>query len=391
MIGAGIVGLATVRALRRRRPDASIVLLEKEERVAAHQTGHNSGVIHAGVYYEPGGLKARLCRAGATATKAFCADHEIAFAEPGKLIVATTPAEFERMAALEGRIRANDIPVERLTEPALRDLEPEVAGLGALLVPSTGIVSYPAIAAAIAADAVRTGVEVRLGARVVGLREGADGVSVETDGGALWAGRLVACAGLQADRIARLAGLPVQERIVPFRGEYFEVGARRREVVRHLVYPIPDPAVPFLGIHLTPLIDGRLTVGPNAVLGLAREGYGRGSVSARDVAEMATFPGMWRTLRRHWRSGVHELRGSLLKRAYLLDVQRYCPSLEIDDLRPYPAGIRAQAVRRDGSLVEDFLFVQSDRMLHVINAPSPAATSALPIGELIADRLLDAA
>jgi L-2-hydroxyglutarate oxidase len=387
VIGGGIVGLATVRALRKRLPGAAILLLEKEDRVAGHQTGHNSGVIHAGVYYAPGSLKARLCRAGAVATKDFCRANGIRFEEPGKLLVATTPLELRRMDGLERRIRANEIPVERLSAGELHVLEPKVRGLGALLVRSTGIVSYAEIAAALAAGASAAGTTIRVGAPVVAIREDVDGVSVDTPGATERAGRLVVCAGLQADRLALLAGIDLDERIVPFRGEYFALTAPRRTIVRHLIYPIPDPELPFLGIHLTPVIDGNLTVGPNAVLGFAREGYRRWSLSAPDVAAMARFPGFWRTVGRHWRSGLREMRNSIFRTGYLAECRRYCPSLQLADLVPYPAGIRAQAVRRDGSLVEDFLFAQTDRMLHVINAPSPAATSALPIGELIADRL----
>ncbi|HJW22682.1 MAG TPA: L-2-hydroxyglutarate oxidase [Candidatus Limnocylindrales bacterium] len=390
VVGGGIVGLATVLALRRRRPDAAIVLVEKEDRVATHQTGHNSGVIHAGVYYAPGSLKARLCRAGAVATKDFCRASGIRFEEPGKLLVATDPLELRRMEELERRVHANEIPVERLSGGQLHELEPEVRGLGALLVRSTGIVSYSEVAAALATRAAADGTTIRFGGEVVAIREDVDGVSIETAGETYRAARLVACAGLQADRVARLAGMAIREQIIPFRGEYFALAPARRSIVRHLVYPIPDPGLPFLGIHVTPLVDGTITVGPNAVLGFAREGYRRGSVSARDLTAMVTYPGFWRTVGRHWRSGLRELRNSIFRRGYLAECRRYCPSLRLEDLVPYPAGIRAQAVRRDGTLVEDFLFAQTDRMLHVINAPSPAATSALPIGELIADRLLGA-
>jgi L-2-hydroxyglutarate oxidase len=388
VVGGGIVGLATLRALRRRLPDGRLLLLEKEDRVAAHQTGHNSGVVHAGVYYAPGSLKARLCRAGAVATREFCEAHGIRLDVPGKLLVATSPVELDRLAALEQRVRDNRIAVERLAAGALRELEPNVRGLGALLVRSTGIVSYPAIAAALAAQAAADGAEVRLGARVVAIGEGPDGVSIDTAGESFRARRLVACAGLQSDRVARLAGLRLEERIVPFRGEYFVLPPWSEPIVRRLIYPIPDPGLPFLGIHLTPTIDGRVTVGPNAVLGLSREGYRRGSVDLRDVADMAAFGGFWRTLRRHWRSGAREIRNSLLKTGYLRECRKYAPGLSPADLLPYPAGIRAQAVRRDGTLVEDFLFAQTERMLHVVNAPSPAATSALPIGETIAARVL---
>jgi L-2-hydroxyglutarate oxidase len=390
VVGGGIVGLATLHALRRRLPDGRLLLLEQEDHLAVHQTGHNSGVIHAGVYYAPGSLKARLCRIGAVATREFCAAAGIPLETPGKLLVATRPEELPRMAALEARVRQNGISVERLSTGRLRELEPNVRGLAALFVPGTGIVSYPAIAEAIAGRAVESGSSIRLGERVVAIRESGDGVAVDTPGETIRARWLVACTGLQADRVARLAGLPVEERIVPFRGEYHVLPPERAGLVRHLVYPIPDPALPFLGIHLTPLIDGRITVGPNAVLGFAREGYRRGSIAFGDVAEMVAFPGFWRTVRRQWRSGLREMRDSILKSGYLRACQRYCPSLTLADLQPHPAGIRAQAVRRDGSLVEDFLFAQSDRMLHVLNAPSPAATSAFPIGETIAARLLGA-
>ncbi|HYL41421.1 MAG TPA: L-2-hydroxyglutarate oxidase, partial [Candidatus Binatus sp.] len=294
----------------------------------------------------------------------------------------------DRMATLETRVRQNEIPVSRLAASELRELEPNVRGLGALLVASTGIVSYPEIARALAEEASIGGTEIRLGAQVRGIRDSGADVGVETAGETIRARRLVACAGLQADRVALASGIRVEERIVPFRGEYYELPDGRRNLVRHLIYPIPDPGLPFLGIHLTPMIDGRLTVGPNAVLGLAREGYRRGSLDLADLGAMASFPGFWRTVRTNLRSGVREMRNSILRSGYLGEARRYCPGLEPSDLRPYPAGIRAQAVRRDGSLVDDFLFAQTDRMLHVVNAPSPAATSALPIGELIAERLL---
>jgi L-2-hydroxyglutarate oxidase len=387
VVGGGIVGLATLRALRARLPDGELLLLEKEDAVATHQTGHNSGVVHAGVYYAPGSLKARLCRAGAAATKAFCAEHGIPLATPGKLLVATDPDELERMTALESRVRANGIPVERLSATALSELEPNVRGLAALLVRSTAIVSYPSVARALADEAIASGSSIRLGARVVAIREGEDAVSVDTAGETFRAKRLVACAGLQADRLARLAGVPMAERIVPFRGEYFALRPAGGPIVTRMIYPIPDPALPFLGIHLTPTIGGPITVGPNAVLGLSREGYGRGSVSLRDVADMAAFGGFWRTLGRHWRSGLREIRNSVSKAGYLGACRRYAPDLTVADLLPHPAGIRAQAVRPDGRLVEDFLFARTERMLHVLNAPSPAATSALPIGETLAARL----
>lgn len=388
IIGGGIVGLATARAIRRRQPDAQLLLIEKEPTVAAHQTGHNSGVIHAGVYYAPGSLKATLCHAGAMATKAFCRANGIPFDECGKLLVATSPREMARMEVLEGRARQNGLVIERLTAEALREREPNVTGLGALFVPASGIVSYRRISEVLAAEALAAGLDMRLGTTVTGIREAADVVTLDTDAGDFSARRLIACAGLQADRIARLAGLSLDHRIVPFRGEYYVLPASKWDVVNHLIYPIPDPDLPFLGIHLTRMIDGSVTVGPNAVLGFAREGYARGTVSLKDVADMAGYPGFWRTLATHWRSGLKEFRNSLSRAGYLEECRKYCPSLELGDLRPYPAGIRAQAVARDGTLVHDFLFAESARTLHVVNAPSPAATSAFPIGEMIVDRVV---
>lgn len=387
VVGSGIVGLATAAELLRREPGARLLVLDKEARPAVHQTGHNSGVIHAGIYYQPGSLKARLCREGAEATKAFCTRHGIAFEECGKLLVATDDLEMERMEALAGRAAQNGIAFERLGRSRLGEAEPAVTGLGALLVPSTGIVDYRAICAAMAGEIAEGGGAIAFGMPVSAIREDEAGVTVIAGGETFRAGRLVVCAGLQSDRLARLAGLDIDFRIVPFRGEYYTLPAAKADIVRHLIYPIPDPELPFLGVHLTRMIDGSVTVGPNAVLGFAREGYPKGSVDWRDVAAMAAFPGFWRVIAGNLRSGIDEFRGSLLKRHYLEKCRKYCPSLTLADLTKPGAGIRAQAVRRDGTLIHDFLFVASERMLHVCNAPSPAATSAIPIGSMIVDRL----
>ncbi len=387
VVGSGIVGLATAAELLRREPGARLVVLDKEARPAVHQTGHNSGVIHAGVYYQPGSLKARLCREGAEATKAFCTRHGIAFEECGKLLVATDDLEMERMEALAGRAAQNGIAFERLGRSRLNEAEPAVTGLGALLVPSTGIVDYRAICAAMAGEITEGGGTIAFGMPVSAIREDEAGVTVGAGSETFRAGRLVVCAGLQSDRLARLAGLDIDFRIVPFRGEYYTLPADKARIVRHLIYPIPDPELPFLGVHLTRMIDGSVTVGPNAVLGFAREGYPKGSVDWRDVAAMAAFPGFWRVIAANLRSGIDEFRGSLFKRHYLEKCRKYCPSLTLADLTKPGAGIRAQAVRRDGTLIHDFLFVSSERMLHVCNAPSPAATSAIPIGSMIVDRL----
>jgi L-2-hydroxyglutarate oxidase len=388
VVGGGIVGLATAMHLLAAHRGLRVVLLEKETALATHQTGHNSGVIHSGIYYAPGSLKAELCRRGAQATKAFCAEHAIPVETCGKTLVATNALELERMDALERRAHENGIDVERLGADALRRREPNVAGLGALFVPATAIVDYRRVAEAMARVVRDAGGEIVLGARVTAIRETVDDVVVSADSRRWTVGRLVACAGLQSDRIARLAGLAIAHQIVPFRGEYYRLPDAKRDIVRSLIYPIPDPELPFLGIHLTRTIDGGVTVGPNAVLGFAREGYPRWSVSPRDVAQYLLFPGLWRVLARNRRSVRAELAGSVSKSLYLRECRKYCPSLERDDLLPHEAGIRAQAVMRDGTLVHDFLFAESPRTLHVCNAPSPAATSAIPIGERIGERIL---
>lgn len=388
ILGGGIVGLATAAELVRRDSTARIVVLEKEAGLARHQTGHNSGVIHAGIYYAPGSLKARLCREGAEATKAFCRETGIPFETCGKLLVATSPAEMERMEALKGRAAENGIGIEEISAETLRRIEPNVAGLGAILVPATGIVDYRRICEALAERLRDAGVEIRTGARVSAITETGRGVEVALAGGErIRAETLVACAGLQSDRVAAMAGLNPQHRIVPFRGEYFTLPAAKSSIVRHLIYPIPDPALPFLGVHLTRMIDGRVTLGPNAVLGFDREGYEKGSLRMSDVRDMVGFPGFWKMARRNWRSGLDEFRNSISRRGYLELCRKYCPSLTLGDLGAPGAGIRAQAVMADGTLQQDFLFLDSPRQLHVCNAPSPAATSAMPIARLIVDRI----
>lgn len=390
VIGGGIVGLSTALNLLHRRPGASVVVLEKEPELAAHQTGHNSGVIHAGIYYAPGSLKARLCRAGEKATKEFCQAHGIPFQTIGKLVVATSDLEVQRLRDLRERAGENGIDVEPVSGARLREMEPYVRGLEALFVRSTGIVDYRKVCRAMAEEVRLAGGEVRTGIAVTGIREDDEGVQVLTEHGVLTARHLVACAGLQADRVARMGGLDTDFRIVPFRGEYYELPASRAGLVKHLIYPVPDPDLPFLGVHLSPTIDGRITVGPNAVLGLSREGYRKTRVSVRDVADYARFPGMWKVARANVRTGAVEMKNSLSRRGYLGECRRYCPDLTLEDLQPHEAGIRAQAVMRDGTLVHDFLLRESPRQLHVANAPSPAATSALPIGEMIAERVVGA-
>jgi (S)-2-hydroxyglutarate dehydrogenase len=389
VIGGGIVGLATAAKLLDAFPGCGIVVLEKEDTLGFHQTGHNSGVIHAGIYYPPGSLKARLCREGAQATKDFCVSHGIPFETCGKMLVATSPVELERMDGLRARADANGIAYERLGQDELGEREPNVAGLGALFVPSTGIVEFRRVCAVLAQTVRDEGGAVEVGVKVDRITESSDSVEVRAGDRAWTVNQVIACAGLQSDRVARLAGLRTDFQIVPFRGEYYRLSSSRNDIVHSLIYPIPDPDLPFLGVHLTRMIDGYVTVGPNAVLGRAREGYRKSAVSPRDVATYASFPGFWRMSRSNLRTGVVEMRNSLWKRGYLAACQKYCPSLTLEDLLPHEAGIRAQAVLRNGVLEHDFLFAESGRTMHVCNAPSPAATSALPIGAMITERVAE--
>lgn len=391
VIGGGIVGLATARALLTARPGASLVLIEKEAELGLHQTGRNSGVIHSGIYYAPGSLKARLCAEGMTRTKAYCTEQGIPFEERGKIIVATNALEVERLAALGARAATNGIVAEALSPEEIAAREPNIVGLAGLHIGSSAIVDYKLVLKALAAELQQQGVEFRFSSSLTAMRDLPGRVEVEAAEGMFTADRVVACAGLQSDRVARLAGLDVDFAIVPFRGEYYRLAPRQDAVVRAMIYPVPDPDLPFLGIHLTPLAGGGVSVGPNAVLGMAREGYRKGSIDVADLLEAARFPGFWRTLGRHLKPGLDEIANSVFRRRYLAACQKYCPSLDIDDLLPMPAGIRAQAVRKDGSMVQDFLLIEAGRMLHVCNAPSPAATSALPIGDYIAERLLSGA
>ncbi|MHB1288535.1 L-2-hydroxyglutarate oxidase [Georgenia sp.] len=393
VIGGGIVGLATAREVLRRRPGSSVLVLEKEDDVATAQTGHNSGVIHAGLYYAPGSLKARLCREGERATKEFCDEHGIPYRTIGKLVVATDPVEVERMAVLAARAAQNGIELVRVDGARLAEMEPNVQGLAAILSPQTGVVDFRAIARAMAHEVVQLGGHVITRAQVRGIREitGPSGeVVVSSDTGEYRAHRLVACAGLQADRVATMGGLDIDFQIIPFRGEYYQLPHDRSGLVQRLIYPVPDPDLPFLGVHLSPTIDGRITVGPNAVLGFSRERYPHGSFTPRDVARFLTFSGLWRFAKDNLRTGADEMRSSIFPRGYLELVRKYCPSLTMEDLLPYPAGIRAQALRRDGTSVEDFLLRSTERQLHVCNAPSPAATSAIPIARLIASKVMTA-
>jgi len=388
VIGGGIVGLATAMRLLEMRPGASLLLLEKEARVGVHQTGHNSGVIHAGIYYKPGSNKAKYCVAGAAAMRAFCTAHQIPFEMCGKLIVATNALEEQRIDALFARATANGLKLARIGAEELREREPNISGTAALLSPETGIVDFVKVCETMARLVERAGGDIAFGKTVDHIKE--TGNAVEIGAGAQrWSARqVVVCAGLQADRLARLAGLKVEFKIVPFRGEYFQLPPEKNDIIRHLIYPAPDPTLPFLGVHLTRMIDGSVTVGPNAVIGFAREGYPKLSFDLRDTLSFAGFSGFWKLAWKHRRHVVRELRGSLSRAAYLEECRKYCPSLTLADLLPYRAGVRAQVVMPDGDAVEDFLFLDTPRMLHVCNAPSPAATSSIPIGGMIAERLL---
>lgn len=388
IVGGGIVGLATALELQRRLPHAACLLLEKEADVAQHQSGRNSGVIHAGVYYAPGSLKARFCRDGKVAMKDFCTEHGIPFELCGKLIVATDETEAAKLSALEARARANDIPIEPVSGAEAARLEPRIRSVAALLSPSTGIVDYGLVARTMAALFESRGGEIRRGVAVTGGEERADDLILQTSQGPISTGRTVFCGGLMSDRLARQFGADVEFRVVPFRGEYFRIVNQPPDLVRHLIYPVPDPERPFLGVHLTRKMDGGFTVGPNAVLAFKREGYSRADFSLSDFAGSVTYPGFWRLLRRNFRSAMSELAGSASKSLYLRKVQKYCPQIRLEDLIPYRSGVRAQAVAPDGAIIDDFLFIDGRNSLHVCNAPSPAATSALPIAAHIADRVL---
>ncbi len=385
VIGAGIVGLSTAYHLLAEDPTGTVVVLEAEDTVATHQTGHNSGVIHSGIYYEPGSLKAKFAKAGERATKEFCRTHGIGFDECGKLIVATDAVELVRMDALEQRAAVNGITCRRIKRTELIELEPNIIGLGALHLPRTGIVDYPQIARTLVDLITAQRGELRTGARVSRISETATNVAVATDTHSLSCDQLIVCAGLQSDRLAELAGLSNRDvQIIPLRGEYFRLPTAKAGFVTRLIYPVPDPELPFLGVHLSPTIGGEITVGPSAVLGLARQRYAKFSVDLRDAARMAAFPGLWQVARNNIALGLHEIRNSLFKGSYLRECRKYAPGLEKADLLPHEAGIRAQAVRRDGTLLHDFVIEQTARMVHVLNSPSPAATAALPIGQHLA-------
>ncbi|WP_030442156.1 L-2-hydroxyglutarate oxidase [Actinoplanes subtropicus] len=386
IIGAGIVGLAIGRELTKRRPGARVVVVEKESRVAVHQTGHNSGVVHAGIYYRPGSLKALLCTRGGAMLREYCADRKLPYDECGKLVVAVNADDVTRLDALAARAGANLVPgLRRVGPEEILEIEPHGTGLAALYSPKTAITDYVKIAQSFADDIMAAGGEVRFNFPVTSVRRDTGALSVLSPAGEVRADELIVCAGIQSDLVAGLAGDIAAPRIIPFRGEYMKVKPEKADMVRGLIYPVPDPRYPFLGVHYTRRVDGTLEVGPNAVLATAREGYRLGDLSARDLWGIASWPGTWRMAAKHWRTGIKEMYGSVSKSAYMKAARLYVPEIGVQDVVRAGAGVRAQALDRDGSLVDDFRIHRLGPVTAVRNAPSPAATSSMAIAEHVLD------
>ena len=386
VIGGGILGLAVANELTGRGD--RVTVLEKEDRWAAHQTGHNSNVVHAGLYYKPGSLKARTSVAGNASMIAFAREHGVPHERCGKLVVATSEAEIPRLDVLTERAEANGVPAKRITPEQAAEHEPNVSCVAALWVESTGIIDFPAVCAALVRLLGEHGADLRLNAPVLGIRPGATGgVELATPDGIVRADALVNCAGLRADEIARLAGLSPRARIVPFRGEYYQLRGAAKDLVHGLIYPVPDPTLPFLGVHLTRMLDGSVHAGPNAVLALSREGYRWSDVSLRHLGEAARFPGLWRLARKYPKTAVEEVLRSLSRRRFAASLAQLVPAITEADIEPAGSGVRAQAMLPSGALVEDFLFERTENQVHVLNAPSPGATSALEIAKHVADQL----
>ncbi len=387
IVGAGIVGLATALALQARSPDLKLTVLDKEGEVARHQTGHNSGVVHSGIYYKPGSLKATLCVEGVKLLRAFCERHGLPYDPIGKVIVATSQAELPRLDALYERGVANGVPRLRMVDAdELRELEPHAAGLRGIHSPETAITDYGAISRAMREELERGGATVMLGARVTGIAAGADSVVLTTTSRTVEAAHLIACAGLQSDRVARMAGAEVDVRIVPFRGEYYFVRPERGDLVRGLIYPVPDPDLPFLGVHFTRTVHGEVEAGPNAVLAFDREGYTWLDVSLEDTFQTLAFGGFWRMVPGFWQTGMYEYYRSFSKSAFVHALRKLVPDIGVADVRRGGAGVRAQALGADGKLLDDFVIRESPRALHVLNAPSPAATASLAIGRRLTEQ-----
>jgi L-2-hydroxyglutarate oxidase len=388
VIGAGIVGAAVSAEIARRKPGARIVVAEKEADAAWHQTGRNSGVVHSGVYYTPGSRKARFCREGMAMTEAFCAEHNVGYEARGKLLVATSDVEERRLDGLEARAVENGVRAIRISRAGLARLEPAITGRAALHIPATAITDYAGITRALLALIENAGNTVRFNAPVTAVQAQGDGYIATVGGETISVGQIISCSGLASDRVARMLGVDPGIRILPFRGEYFVLPSRLNTIVQRLIYPVPDPQLPFLGVHLTPMIDGTVTVGPNAVLSLAREKYGHFSFELRDAVSALGYPGLWKMLARYPRATLQELRGSLFKRAYLQAVRKYCPQVRLSDLAVYRSANRAQAMQPDGKLVDDFLIERMGGITVILNAPSPAATGAMPIAREIVENVL---
>ncbi len=388
VIGGGIVGLTVARELTIRYPGLQVTVFDKEDHVAAHQSGHNSGVVHAGLYYAPGSLKARLCVRGGSMLREFCQQHDIRLRELGKLVVASSDAELPGLAEIERRAQANGVPgVRRIAQTEIAEIEPYVRGVAALHSPHTASVDFVGMCQALVREIMSAGGTVRLGTRIRSVSEDAFGVAVRSANDAWTFDQLIVCAGLTGDLLAAQLGGLADMRIIPFRGEYYELRPAARHRVKGMVYPVPDPRYPFLGVHLTRDVDDGVHVGPNAVLALALEGYRWRDIGLRDLRDIGSWPGTWRLIRQHWRNGIREMTGSLIKPRYLANVRAYLPDMQLDDLVRSTAGVRAQAVRRDGSLVDDFVLQSTGRVMLVRNAPSPAATSSLAIAQHIVSAL----
>ncbi len=392
VIGGGILGVAVAREVLHRQPDADVTVIEKEDRLASHQTGRNSGVVHAGLYYQPGSIKALLCRRGVGLLEAFCEERGIRRIACGKVLVALDEVERGRLDDIQARALANGVPGVKIIGPEeLKEIEPHVQGVAALHSPATSIVNYTEVTTALGADAVAAGAKIRLGHEVIGIRLAGSEVVIDsrtpagTENEAF--DQVIACGGLQSDRLAEMAGDGPDPVIMPFRGEYYALKPERRGLVNGLVYPVPDPRYPFLGVHLTPRVDGEVLIGPNAVLALAREGYNWRTIAPADLAEIARTPAFWRFARKHWRTGIREMYGSLSKRRFIAAARAYVPELTADDVVPATAGVRAQALESDGGLVDDFRISIRDRVVILRNAPSPAATSSLAIAEHVVDEI----
>ncbi|QDT96410.1 L-2-hydroxyglutarate oxidase [Gimesia aquarii] len=387
IIGGGIIGLATGWRISQRFPDKSILVLEKETQVAQHQTGHNSGVLHSGIYYKPGSLRATNCREGKEEMEAFCDAEEIAWEKCGKVIVAVDESELSSLNNIFDRGQQNGVTCEMIGEERLKELEPHVAGIRGIHVPETGIVDYKQVAVRLAERIQEKDNQVETTAEVTGIRHHADYITIQTELAEYSAKHVINCGGLFSDRVARMGGARPDSKIVPFRGEYYVLKPQAQHLCRALIYPVPNPEFPFLGVHFTKMIHGGVECGPNAVWAFAREGYSNRHINFRDMFESATYPGFLKMAFKYWRTGVKEMWRSLSKSAFVKELQHLIPEIKAEDLETAPAGVRAQALGPDGNIIDDFLIDESDRMINVLNAPSPAATSSLRIGSLVTDRL----